>query len=168
MPDIYIQLLSAGVIAAVVEGVFSIIVALKSNKLIRESTQNQINYDMQKTQYNQLTDAYNELTKMLPEEKRLSFVITNTDTTGTEEENAESLLHVGGTGKTEEMILLNHYRQYGYLLNDDQLERLEEIIKEHDECVEKGDLTWLFAVVMFENTYFEIIKEKLRELSTVN
>lgn len=168
MNDFYMQLLSAGVVVAIVEGFFSILLARRNNKLLLEQQKNEHNFEIQKTQYEQLTKAYENLMQELPEEKKLSHVITNSTigSLGMERSEIESQLgNIGAVAAEEEMVLYNHYQKYSYLLNDSQVEELQKIIAEHDEKAQDQDPMWLLTIVQFEESYTNAIREKLSELS---
>ena len=63
MNDFYMQLLSAGVVVAIVEGFFSIFLAHRNNKLLLNQQKSEHHFEIQKTQYEQLTKAYENLKK---------------------------------------------------------------------------------------------------------
>ena len=166
--SIYIQLLSAGVIAALVEGLFSIIIAVKKDSMLKNQAEKDRSFEMKKIQYQQLTDAYNVLIARLPEEMRVTHVFANSkirEIELQEDEIATELAHLGETVSKEEMILISHYNGYGYLLNEDQQEKINSIIEEHDEFAKKGNLKWIYTVAKFEDCYIGEIKSKLVELS---
>ncbi len=72
-----IKFLSAGVIAALVTGIFSLIITIKNNKRLIELENSKQKFTMEQERFKGLRDAYNELHSLLPEEKRLGHVIMN-------------------------------------------------------------------------------------------
>lgn len=59
--DILIKFLSAGVIAALVAGIFSVITTVKTNKRLKEIELIKQKYDMKKIEYDRLESYYKEL-----------------------------------------------------------------------------------------------------------
>lgn len=168
MNDFYMQLLSAGVVVAIVEGFFSIFLAHRNNKLLLNQQKNEHHFEIQKTQYEQLTKAYEILMQELPEEKKLSHAFANSTIGSLEIEHSEiesQLGNLGAVAVAEEMILYNHYQKYSYLLNDSQVEEIQRIIAEHDEKAQEQDPMWLLTIVQFEELYAQAIRDKLSELS---
>lgn len=168
--DFYMQLLSAGVVVAIVEGFFSIIIAHRNNKLLKEQTKSEQQFEIKKTQYDQLTKAYNELLDSLPEEKKLSHAFSNTKvgTAQLDEDNVGlELAKIGSIAAEEEMLLYNHYQKYGYLLNEEQISKIQSIIEDHDEKAKAEDTMWLLTVVQFEDEYTQALRDKMVELTKI-
>lgn len=168
--ELLVTLLSAGVIASAVEGLFSIVIALKNNKLIMKQNHNDHVFELQKIQYEQLSKAYDDLLKVLPEETRVSHILTNTNVAQPElsiEERVAEMEKIGKAASDEERILYNHYKNYSHLLRDEQNQIIEEIIKKHDELAEKQDIMWLETLVEFEDTYSKQVRERLSELTKI-
>ena len=168
MNDFYMQLLSAGVVVAIVEGFFSIFLDKRNNKLLLNQQKNEHHFEIQKTQYEQLTKAYEILMQELPEEKKLSHTFANSPIGSSKLKRSEiksQLGNIGTVAAEEEMILYKHYQKYRYLLNDSQIKELEKIIAEHDEKAQEQDPMWLLTIVQFEESYAQAIRDKLSELS---
>ncbi len=170
MNDFYMQLLSAGVVVAIVEGFFSIFLAYRNNKLLLNQQKSEHHFEIQKTQYEQLTKAYEILMQELPEEKKLSHAFANSPIGSSELKRSEiesQLGNIGTVAAEEEMILYKHYQKYEYLLNDSQIKELEKIIADHDEKAQEQDPMWLLTIVQFEESYAQAIRDRLSELSKI-
>ncbi len=74
---IILELLSAGVIASLVAGIFSLVIAVKNNKRLIELENSKQKFIVNQERYKGLRDAYTELLNILPEEKLLGHIIIN-------------------------------------------------------------------------------------------
>ena len=148
--------------------VFSIIIANRNNKLLKEQKKSDQQFEIKKIQYEQLIKAYNKLLESLPEEKKISHVLSNTNV-GTEQiDEADvglELENIGAIAAEEEMLLYNHYQNYNYLLNGEQISKIQAIIEIHDEKARTQDIMWLFTIVQFEEEYTKALRDKMVELT---
>ena len=69
--SIVLQILSAGVIAAFVAGVFSLVIAFKNNKRLIELENSKQKFTVAQERFKGLREAYSELLSTLPQEKTL-------------------------------------------------------------------------------------------------
>ena len=72
-----LKLLSAGVITAMVTGLFSLIIAIKNNRRLLEIEKSKQQFTVEQERYKDLRSAYNELIELIPEEKHLGHIIMN-------------------------------------------------------------------------------------------
>ena len=72
---IILELLSAGVIASLVAGIFSLVIAFKNNKRLVELEKSKQKFTVNQERYKGLREAYAELLNVLPEEKLLGHII---------------------------------------------------------------------------------------------
>ena len=72
---ILLELLSAGVIAALVTGIFSLVIAVKNNRRLIELEKSKQKFTVDQERYKGLRDAYGELLRLLPEEKLLGHIV---------------------------------------------------------------------------------------------
>lgn len=63
---ILLELLSAGVIAALVTGLFSLVIAIKNNRRLVELENSKQSFTVDQERYKGLRDAYGELLSSLP------------------------------------------------------------------------------------------------------
>lgn len=63
---ILLELLSAGVIAALVTGLFSLVIAIKNNRRLVELENSKQSFTVDQERYKGLRDAYGELLGSLP------------------------------------------------------------------------------------------------------
>ena len=66
---IILELLSAGVIASLVAGIFSLVIAFKNNKRLVELEKSKQKFTVNQERYKGLREAYADLLNVLPEEK---------------------------------------------------------------------------------------------------
>ena len=71
---IILELLSAGVIASLVAGIFSLVIAFKNNKRLVELEKSKQKFTVNQERYKGLREAYAELLNVLPEEKLLRHI----------------------------------------------------------------------------------------------
>lgn len=77
---IILEILSAGVIASLVTGIFSLVIAVKNNKRLVELENSKQKFTINQERYKGLREAYTELLAILPEEKLLGHIIINLPT----------------------------------------------------------------------------------------
>ncbi len=74
---IILELLSAGVIAALVAGIFSLAIAIKNNKRLVDLENIKQKFTINQERYKALKEAYDELLAKLPEKNLLNHIIIN-------------------------------------------------------------------------------------------
>ena len=87
---IILELLSAGVIASLVAGIFSLVIAFKNNKRLVELEKSKQKFTVNQERYKGLREAYAELLNVLPEEKLLGHIIINLPSQKNFQENGRS------------------------------------------------------------------------------
>ena len=189
--DIMLQLLSAGVIAALVTGVFSLIIAAKNNKRLVELEKNKQEFTVAQERFKGLRDAYSELLRMLPEEELLGHIIMNLPSKADFQETGLSDAYE--VAERNMKILYSHFQRYCYLLLDDQQKKVTDFIEKIDDvtkCIinatsglqaysmaenEASDesldilhaniMERIIKVVEFEEMYYNLYKDNLSKLS---
>ena len=89
---IILELLSAGVIASLVAGIFSLVIAFKNNKRLVELEKSKQKFTVNQERYKGLREAYAELLNVLPEEKLLGHIIINLPSQKNFQENGLCLI----------------------------------------------------------------------------
>ncbi len=169
MNNIALELLSAGVIAALVTGIFSLIVAIKNNKrLIKLETIKQ-EFTIKQDRFNSIKEAYNELITLIPEDKHLEFSMSNLSSKENIEEEMERIIELA---EKNIKIMFFHFQKYGYLFVNKEQEKINNMIEEIDDITlairngeaENNGLNKLLAIINLEKEYFKIHKDNLSEL----
>lgn len=127
---VVLELLSAGVVAALVAGIFSLVIAIKNNKRLVELEKNKQKFSINQERYKGLREAYAELLIALPQEKRLGHIIMNSSS----QENMIS--GVFAIADVNMKTMYSHFQKYGYLFSDDEQKAITDIIKEIDTIAE--------------------------------
>lgn len=188
---IILELLSAGVIASLVAGIFSLVVAVKNNKRLVELEKSKQKFTVNQERYKGLREAYAELLNVLPEEKLLGHIIINLPSQKNFEENGLSEAYE--VAEVNMKILYSHFQKYGYLLSDDEQKEIVKLIEvidtitksiigissslqlydvendqNEDALVDKGHkkiLERILKVTEFEESYYNLFKNNLSRLS---
>ena len=129
--SIVLELLSAGVIAALVTGAFSLVIAIKNNKRLMILEDNKQKFTVSQERYKELRVAYSELTNSLPEEQRLTHIVMNSHSQN--ESQNKNLFSLYDIAEKNMKILYIHYQKFGYLLLDDEREKVSNYVYEIDE-----------------------------------
>lgn len=115
---IILELLSAGVIASLVTGIFSLVIAVKNNKRLVELENSKQKFTINQERYKGLREAYTELLAILPEEKLLGHIIINLPAQKKFRENGLSGAYEAAEANMK--IMYSHFQKHGYLLSDDE------------------------------------------------
>lgn len=80
-------------------------------------------------------------------------------------------MHIGSYDDEPATVSMMHeymeHQKYGYLLNEEQISKLQSIIEEHDEKAKAEDTMWLLTVVQFEDEYTQALRDKMVELTKI-
>lgn len=184
---IILELLSAGVIASLVAGIFSLVIAFKNNKRLVELEKSKQKFTVNQERYKGLREAYAELLNVLPEEKLLGHIIINLPS----QENGLSEAYEAADMNMK--IMYSHFQKHGYLLSDDEQKEIIKLIdvidtitksiidislglqvydvgnEENEDAsvdkVHKKILERILKVTEFEETYYNLFKNNLSKLS---
>lgn len=192
--SIAIELLSAGVIAALVTGIFSLIIAFKNNRRLIELENKKQRFAINQERYKDLRNAYTELLNQLPEEQRLGHIIMNLPTSTTRDLQEHGFSGVYDVAEANMKIIYVHFQKYRYLFSDDEQKQVLDIVEtidsisrsliasganihlcdaEADECTDDSmmnairevGLEKLEEVVKLEILYHDLFQKNLSELS---
>lgn len=187
---IVLELLSAGVIAALVTGIFSLVIAAKNNRRLIELENSKQKFTVDQERFKGLRDAYSELLSLLPEDKLLGHVIMNLPSKEGFQENG--LTESYEIAENNMKIMYSHFQKYCYLLSDDEQEKVADAVEEidtitksiislnsgldiynsnEDSCKEDSFNTVhvkiierIVKVTEFENMYYNLLKSSLSKL----
>ena len=123
---IILELLSAGVIASLVAGIFSLVIAFKNNKRLVELEKSKQKFTVNQERYKGLREAYAELLNVLPEEKLLGHIIINLPSQKNFQENGLSEAYEAADMNMK--IMYSHFQKHGYLLSDDEQKEIIKLI----------------------------------------
>lgn len=184
-----LELLSAGVIASLVAGIFSLVIAVKNNKRLVELENSKQKFTVKQERYKLLKEAYAELINVLPEEKRLGYIITNLTSQKDFTNNTSSTIYK--IAEKNMKIMYSHFQKYGYIFSDREQKEIKDLVEVidsisisiinissswqekdvesiEDAAVEKGYkkiLEKIVKVTEFEEKYFNMFKNNLSKLS---
>lgn len=184
-----LELLSAGVIASLVAGIFSLVIAVKNNKRLVELENSKQKFTVKQERYKLLKEAYTELINVLPEEKRLGYIITNLTSQNDFTNNTSSTIYK--IAEKNMKIMYSHFRKYGYIFSDEEQKEIKDLVEVidsisisiinissswqekdvesiEDAAVEKGYkkiLEKIVKVTEFEEKYFNMFQNNLSKLS---
>lgn len=127
---ILLELLSAGVIAALVTGIFSLLIAVKNNRRLVELENSKQKFTIEQERFKGLRDAYGELLSLLPEEKLLGHIIMNMPSREDFRENGLSESYE--TAEENMKIMYSHFQKYCYLLSEDEQKMVVDLVEEID------------------------------------
>lgn len=188
---IILEFLSAGVIASLVAGIFSLVIAFKNNKRLVELEKSKQKFTVNQERYKGLREAYAELLNVLPEEKLLGHIILNLPSQKNFQENGLSEAYEAADMNMK--IKYSHFQKHGYLLSDDEQKEIIKLIdvidtitksiidislslqvydvwneENEDASVDKVHekiLERILKVTEFEETYYNLFKNNLSKLS---
>ena len=174
---IILEFLSAGVIASLVAGIFSLVIAFKNNKRLVELEKSKQKFTVNQERYKGLREAYAELLNVLPEEKLLGHIIINLPSQKNFQENGLSEAYEAADMNMK--IMYSHFQKHGYLLSDDEQKEIIDISlslqvydvwneENEDASVDKVHekiLERILKVTEFEETYYNLFKNNLSKLS---
>ena len=184
-----LELLSAGVIASLVAGIFSLVIAVKNNKRLVELENSKQKFTVKQERYKLLKEAYTELINVLPDEKRLGYIITNLTSQKDFTNNTSSTIYK--IAEKNMKIMYSHFQKYGYIFSDKEQKEIKDLVEVidsisisiinissswqekdvesiEDAAVEKGYkkiLEKIVKVTEFEEKYFNMFKNNLSKLS---
>ena len=124
---IILELLSTGVIASLVTGIFSLFIAFKNNKRLVELEKSKQKFTVNQERYKGLREAYTELLNVLPEEKLFGHIIINLPSQKNFQENG--LLEAYEAAEMNMKIMYSHFQKYGYLFSNDEQKEIVELIE---------------------------------------
>jgi hypothetical protein len=185
---VILELLSAGVIASLVTGIFSLVIAVKNNKRLVELENSKQKFTINQERYKGLREAYTELLAILPEEKLLGHIIINLPAQKNFRENGLSEAYE--TAEANMKIMYSHFQKYGYLLSDDEQKKITNLIEEIDtitksiikinsglqvydvednedasaEKVHEKIIERILKVTEFEELYYDLFKNSLSKV----
>ena len=182
MNDYIIDLLSAGVIAALVTGGFSLITSIKNNKRLIEIEKSKQAFTISQEKFKALREAYEELLKTLPEEKLLGHIIINSPLKGNLSEKKLSKFLSAADENTK--IIYLHFQKYCYLFSKDEQDSVLKFIEDIDnisksifnanmnvQLYDTDDnqmsdpvLNKILITVKFEEMYYNLYRSNLNKL----
>ena len=191
---IILELLSAGVIAALVAGIFSLVIAAKNNKRLIQLENSKQKFTADQERFKGLRDAYSELLSLLPEDKLLGYVIINLPSKEGFQENG--LTESYEIAENNMKIMYSHFQKYCYLLSDEEQEKVADAVKEIDaitksiinlntgldiyntdedsgkedsfDTIHKKIMERIVKITEFEDMYYNMLKNSLSKLSKLN
>lgn len=149
--QIILELLSAGVIAALVAGIFSLIISVKNNKKLIEIEKSKQSFTIQQERYKQLLECFNELKAELPDENFVGHVIMNY------EKNDVDLEKILLLAEDNISKIYKHYQYYSHLFDDSYCKELESNIEILD------DISKNIHILLYD---FENNIEEIKEMQT--
>lgn len=185
---IILDFLSAGVIASLVTGLFSLIVSIKNNKRLIELENNRQEFTLKQERYKGFKDAYTELINILPQDNLLGYFIINLSL----HESTENILsEIDIKSERNMKIIYNHFQKYGYLFSSDEQQKITNLINTIDavskniininlklqvyddetnkdimlDKLYKSYLERAQKVAELENVYYNLFKNNLSQLS---
>lgn len=191
---ILLELLSAGVVAALVTGIFSLVITIKNNKRLIELENSKQKFTIDQELYKGLRNAYEELLNLLPEKNLLGHIIMNMPSKAEFQENG--LSESFEIAEENMKIMYSHYQKYCYLFSEneqktvvDLVEKIDNITKtiininmeiqaydvdEKENQIESFDnihskiIEKILKVIEFEEIYYNLIKNNLNKISKAN
>lgn len=184
--SIILEFLSAGVIASLTTGIFSLIITIKNNRRLAELENDKQKFTLNQERYKGLKDAYIELLTILPDEKLLGHVIQNLPSQNKYE---DQIFYFYKIADTNIKIMYSHYQKYSYLFLDDEQKKLSNLIVEIDDITksinaielglqehnidcsedtttEKEKITKkILKIAEFEEVYYDLFRDDLSKLS---
>ena len=186
---IIIEILSAGVIASLVTGIFSLVIAIKNNKKVLDIENIKQRFTITQERFKALKEAYSQLLDLLPEDQQAGYVIMNLPLKeGFYENGLESSYEVA---ERSIKILQKHFRRHGYLLSEDEQKRIIDFTEELDGIAKsfinaKSDLHMynteeiddlnitrtiverIIKITEFEEMYFNCFRNSLSKMSKLD
>lgn len=186
---IILELLSAGVIAALVAGIFSLAIAIKNNKRLVDLENIKQKFTINQERYKALKEAYDELLAKLPEKNLLNHIIINLPAQN--EFQKKDFFEIYNAAEENMEIMYSHFQKYSYLFSDNEQHKINNLIEEIDAIakniikisldlqindVEKKEddfakeiyiknIERIEKVAELEKVYYELFKNSLSKLS---
>lgn len=142
-----IRILSAGVITAIVAGLFSLWVSFSNNKRLAKLEKSRQRFEIEQKQFKSLQEAYDELLSILPYDKKLAYRIGNDEL----EEN--TLLKAYEIAVDNSKKLYSHFQRYCFLLLADEREKIGNAIEKADKITHKIVEETEFMCMEIENSW---------------
>ena len=130
-----LELLSAGVVAALVTGVFSLIISIKNNKHLMKLEELKHNYSVEDTKNQQLVKAFNELLQDLPEDKQVGHFVMNIPSRKNYDSNPLSEAYV--MAEYSMTTIFANFQKYKYLFSKEDQDKFMKAIEELDEITKE-------------------------------
>ena len=186
MDEIIVELLSAGVIASLIAGIFSLVISIKNNKRLVELENRKQRFTIAQERLKGLQEAYNDWLNLLPTEKHLGFFIMNLPEQEGFQENGLSESY--RVAEENIKIIHSHFEKYCYLFNSEDQSKINNMFNDLD-AITKGiidenrhynlnsqydDLNTnlnqlitdrIMKVVEFEELYLNLLKTNLSKIS---
>lgn len=186
------EILSAGVVVALVTGIFSLVIAVRNNKRLMELENLKQKFTMVQERFKELKDAYKELLGLLPEDRLLGHVIMNMPSRPDFQENG--LSEAFEIGEENMKILYSHFQKYSYLFSEDEKKKIGSAIEEIDDIaqnirmlnsgtqtdsdeeemqeihsnIHEKILERILKVTEFEKMYYNLYSTNLRRISKMD
>lgn len=190
--NILLEFLSAGVIAALVTGIFSLVIAVKNNRRLIELEKNKQKFTVDQERYKGLRDAYGELLRLLPKEKLLGHIVMNLPSKKDFQENG--LSESFKIAEENMKILYSHFQKYCYLLSEDEQKIVSNLVEEIDnvtksiinfnsgiqiyntdensievfDTIHAKIIKRIMKVTEFEEMYYDLFKNNLSKMSNLD
>lgn len=190
--NILLEFLSAGVIAALVTGIFSLVIAVKNNRRLIELEKNKQKFTVDQERYKGLRDAYGELLRLLPKEKLLGHIVMNLPSKKDFQENG--LSEFFKIAEENMKILYSHFQKYCYLLSEDEQKIVSNLVEEIDnvtksiinfnsgiqiyntdensievfDTIHAKIIERIMKVTEFEEMYYDLFKNNLSKMSNLD
>jgi len=129
--ELWLKLLSAGVVSSFVAGIFSLVVAIKNNRRLLELEKSKQKFTLNQERFKGLREAYAELLNLLPEEKRLGHVIMNLPSKRDFQE--DGLAKAYEIAEENMKILYTHFQRNCFLFSEDEQKKVADAVEELDE-----------------------------------
>lgn len=184
---IIIEILSAGVVASLVAGIFSLIIAIKNNRKLVDIENRKQRFTITQERFKALKEAYSQLLDLLPEEQCVGYIIMNLPLQeGFQENGLASSYEIA---ERNIKILQNHFQRYGYLLSEDEQKKVIEFTEILDNIAKslinaKSDFQLynieqesdasgipetiakrIIKITEFEEMYFSLFRNSLSKMS---
>ena len=124
--ELVVSLLSAGVIASLVAGIFSIVIAIKNNKAIKELEQLKIRNEKQEQLYKTIYSARNELLNILPAEKRMNVSITALERPFLNDDLADLYVKFKSICIDNQKVIWTHFDKYRPYFSRNECDQFDE------------------------------------------
>ena len=184
-----IEILSAGVVASLVTGIFSLIIAIKNNRKLLDIEKSKQRFTITQERFKALKEAYSQLLDLLPEDQRTGYIIMNLPLQDGFEENG--LASSYEVAEQNIKILHNHFQRHGYLLSENEQNSILDFTEELDSVAknlinaksdfqvynieesETSNITRTIAeriikITEFEEMYFSYFRNSLSKMSKLD
>lgn len=153
-----LELISAGVIAALVTGVFSLIISIRNNKKLVEIENSKQVFTIQQERYKQLLECFNVLKEKIHDEDSVRHEIMNFEKNGVD---LEKILILAEDNISK---IYNHYQYYSHLFDNCYCKEFEESIENLDDISQNIHI----LLYHFENNIDEIKKMQTKRMVAIS